>query len=155
MREQTNYDNAPVYYRDIEVYTLDHTFHYSNNTITGAVGSVVVPVTNKEYETSTSQEEVTNYAKDIWKEQVRFDCTEQSLEEWVEDAYNELIECMFEESPVTPELPEAYYNKLGISKDDVYLWQVVGYGRIFHDFELSDITIVDNDLYNIVKDIEE
>ena len=93
----------------------------------GCTGDILRPIFEDEYEERQSLEYLEEYAEEIWREQVsQSNGPTCSLEEWVEENHEELLEIVLEEYDV---------DHLDLSfldlPDTPVRWELIGCGRIF------------------------
>ena len=134
-----------------ELIILDTSFEYKEG-FKGCTGDILRPIFEDEYEERQSLEHIEEYAEEIWREQVsQSNGPTCSLEKWVEDAYEELLENELEEYDV---------DHLDLSfldlPDTPVCWELVGFGRIFPITEEIDQTPPNfEELNNILRQYKE
>lgn len=85
MRNQKNYDKA-VGIIDDQVYVVNYTFEdeMHGEPFNGVTGGILVPLTQDYIDSRNDVEEVMENYRDLWVEQVKSNCTDLGLQEWVE-----------------------------------------------------------------------
>ena len=142
----TNYRekiNAPVgidKYGDI--YVVDEFFKYGDG-FQGVTGDVVYPVEMREIDEACTDDEMAEYLRDAWVENVRADMTNDGLTDWIDNnvPLDEYIDMRFEPADVDVEALHALTGGIG----DVVRYEVVGCGRVFHA-ETEWVRVFDADL---------
>jgi hypothetical protein len=96
----------------------------------GATGTVMRLVTVEEYNERTDPDEIEEYLRDIWQEQVRAGATEESLKKWAADAYaTDGDDLLFDQS-----YAHTYGQQLrdiGYTEERYPVVECIGGGRIF------------------------
>ena len=137
--------NKVVAYGEDEIYLLDYTFNYADG-FTGAVGTIVRPVTEQEYNERLSREGLAETAECIWRADAGSTYgTELGLEEWLDENLEELQESAIELQDL--EVLEA----AGLH---YFAAEIIGAGRIFDEGWDKRLTVVDRDLLEVINTIE-
>jgi hypothetical protein len=85
-RKQVNYGEVVGVTPDGEVYILDYVFDHGNGHV-GAVGSILRPVTQNEYDEATGIDGLVERFEDVWRMMVADGNTDSSLEEWAQSVH--------------------------------------------------------------------
>ena len=137
--------NKVVAYNEDEIYLLDYTFSYADG-FKGAVGTLVRPVTEQEYNERLSREGLAETAECIWRADAGSTYgTELGLEEWIDENLEELRESAIELQDL--EVLEA----AGLH---YFAAEIIGGGRVFHEGWDEGLTVVDRDLLEVINTIE-
>ena len=137
--------NKVVAYNEDEIYLLDYTFSYSDE-FEGAVGTIVRPVTEQEYNERLSREGLAETAECIWRADAGSTFgTELGLEEWIDENLEELREGAIELQDL--EVLEA----AGLH---YFAAEIIGGGRVFREGWDKGLTVVDRDLLEVINTIE-
>ena len=137
--------NKVVAYNEDEIYLLDYTFSYSEE-FEGAVGTIVRPVTEQEYNERLSREGLAETAECIWRADAGSTYgTELGLEDWINENLEELREGAIELQDL--EVLEA----AGLH---YFAAEIIGGGRVFHEGWDKGLTVVDRDLLEVINTIE-
>ena len=137
--------NKVVAYGEDEIYLLDYTFNYADG-FKGAVGTIVSPVTEQEYNERLSREGLAETAECIWRADAGSTFgTELGLEEWINENLEELREGAIELQDL--EVLEA----AGLH---YFAAEIIGAGRVFHEGWDKGLTVVDRDLLEVINTIE-
>ena len=137
--------NKVVAYNEDEIYLLDYIFEYPDG-FKGAVGTIVRPVTEGEYNERLSREGLAETAECIWRADAGSTFgTELGLEEWINENLEELREDAIELQDL--EVLEA----AGLH---YFAAEIIGAGRIFHEGWDEGLTVVDRDLLEVINTIE-
>ena len=96
----------------------------------GVTGDVVRAVEMREIDEACADDEMAEYLRDIWVENVRADMTDDGLADWIDNnvPLEEYIDMRFEPADVDVEELHALTGGIG----DVVRYEVVGCGRVFH-----------------------
>ena len=137
--------NKVVAYNEDEIYLLDYIFEYMDG-FKGAVGTIVRPVPEGEYNERLSREGLAETAECIWRADAGSTFgTELGLEEWINENLEELREDAIELQDL--EVLEA----AGLH---YFAAEIIGAGRIFHEGWDEGLTVVDRDLLEVINTIE-
>ena len=137
--------NKVIAYNEDEIYLLDYTFNYTDG-FKGAVGTIVRPVTEGEYNERLSREGLAEMAECIWRADAGSTFgTELGLEEWIDENLEELRESAIELQDL--EVLEA----AGLH---YFAAEIIGAGRVFHEGWDEGLTVVDRDLLEVINTIE-
>lgn len=122
-----------------DIYIASDFFKYGDG-FQGVTGDVVRSVEMWEIDDACTDDNMAEYLRDIWAEQVRADMTDDGLTDWINDnvTLEEYIDMRFEPADVDVEALNAL---IGI---DAARYAVIGCGRVFgSDIEWSRIFDVD------------
>ena len=137
--------NKVVAYGEDEIYLLDYTFNYTDG-FKGAVGTIVSPVTEQEYNERLSREGLAETAECIWRADAGSTFgTELGLEEWIDENLEELRESAIDLQDL--EVLEA----AGLH---YFAAEIIAAGRVFHEGWDKGLTVVDRDLLEVINTIE-
>ena len=115
-----------AYTMNDELIILNSSFEYKEG-FKGCTGDILRPIFEDEYEERKSLEHLEGYAEEIWRELVsQYNGPTCSLEEWVEENHEELLENALEEYDVD----HLDLSFLDLPDTPVY-WELIGCGRIF------------------------
>lgn len=89
MRNQVSYEKA-VGIIDGQVYVVNYTFEdeLHGEPFKGVTGAVLVPLSQEYVDERNSMDELVEHYREVWKSEVRSDCTELGLEQWIEESVN-------------------------------------------------------------------
>ena len=109
----------------------------------GVTGYVVRAVEMREIDEACTDDEMAEYLRDSWVEAVRYDMTDGSLADWINDSVtlDEYIDMRFEPADVDVEELHALTGGIG----DVVRYEAVGGGRVFTS-EIEWSRVFDADL---------
>ncbi len=147
--KQTDYKKL-VSRKGNEYYFVDYIFEHSDS-FQGAVGSILVPISKKEYKERTSSDNLIEYFRDIWLQAVEERTTEQSLRGWAKEVYeidgdNAIFDLSY----------SGYWKQLrniGLTKKEYPIFECAGGGRCFSK-ENSFDEIYDKELLQKIKKVE-
>ena len=134
-----------------ELIILKSSFEYEEG-FKGCTGDILRPIFEDEYEERQSPEHLEEYAEEIWREQVsQSNGPTCSLEDWVEENHEELLENELEEYDV---------DHLDLSfldlPDTPVCWELIGCGRIFPiTEEIAQTPTNFEELNNILRQYKE
>ncbi len=141
-RNQVDYNSLVGYDADGNAVILDYTFGYPGG-LHGATGSVVELVSQQQYDFQTARENLTECYEDLWREEAgNTNGTTKSLDEWVEDVEDDLIEMLYDESGY--DIPGNHVAT-----------NIIGCGRIFPGAIDDLVTIVNPELVDVIRRAEE
>lgn len=110
----------------------------------GATGAILELVSQEEYDERTSDEALQDYAEELWREDAsQLNGTTDSQEDWAEDAREDLLEMMFDDS----------YAHL-VPVGDYVATNCISGGRIFPSALDDIVTWVRPDLADVIRDAE-
>ena len=120
-----------------DIYIADEFFRHGDG-FQGVTGDVVRAVEMWEIDKACTDDEMAEYLRDIWAENVRIDMTDDGLTDWISAniTLDEYIDMRFEPADVDVEELHALTGGIG----DVVRYEVIGCGRVFHaDTEWSRV----------------
>ena len=112
-----------------DIYIVRDFFKYADG-FQGVTGDVVRPVEMREIDEACTDDEMAEYLRDAWVENVRADMTDDGLTDWIDNnvTLEEYIDMRFEPADVDVEALHALTGGIG----DVVRYAIVGSGRVFH-----------------------
>lgn len=114
--------------RDVngDIYIAREFFKYSD-AFKGVTGDVVRPVEMWEIDAACTDDEMAEYLRDAWAEQVRADMTDDGLRDWINNnvPLDEYLEMRFESANVDEEALNA------LTGIDAERYALIGCGRVF------------------------
>ena len=112
-----------------DIYIARDFFKYADG-FQGVTGDVVRAVEMREIDDACTDDNMAEYLRDIWADQVRADMTDDGLADWISDnvPLDEYIDMRFEPANVDVEALHALTGGIG----DVERYEIVGCGRVFH-----------------------
>lgn len=133
-----------------DIYIARDFFKYSD-TFKGVTGDVVRPVEMWEIDAACTDDEMAEYLRDAWAENVRADMTDDGLRDWINDnvPLDEYIDMRFEAADVDVEALNALRGNIG----DVVRYAIIGCGRVFSR-DIVWETLWDADTYNRIVEWE-
>lgn len=146
--------------KDGEVYIAEYFFDYGEN-FKGVTGWVMRPLTEAEIEAGNEPENYIEYYREIWKEAVRADQTEDGLEDFAEEAarWDEGLypgddpSFRDETEDIVNALCEVDRDEISNYCGDYQTWQYSGCGRVFsRDMEFD--YVFDIDLLDKIRETE-
>lgn len=139
---RTAYNEVIGYTPDGDVIILHDTFDHGNG-FRGATGSILELISQERYDQDTSDEALEEQAEELWRQDAgSTNGTTKSLEEWAEEAHDDLVELVYDSSY------SAY-----VPDGDHVATNCIAAGRIFPD-ALSDATIIRPDLVAVINEAE-
>jgi hypothetical protein len=136
-----------------EYYGVDSLFEHAPDSegkvLKGAVGTVLVAITEEEYKFRTSQDQLEERFEDYWRQIVANGDTELSLSEWTKYAFeNDGDESVFDIAwDYGQEVIDFLVAQGEFEKDEVKFFEAVGGGRCFNQERVNAFdTIYDADL---------
>lgn len=140
---ETRYNDLIGYDSDGNAVVLRYTYD-RGSLFRGAVGAILELVSQEEYDYRTSDEALQDYAEELWREDAGSrNGTTQSLEDWTEDARDDLLEMMFDDS----------YSAL-VPEGEHVTTHCIGAGRIFPSALDGIVTWVRPDLADVIRQAE-
>ncbi len=152
-RQQVNY-NKPVGIKDGSIYFLNYVFEHSDN-FKGATGTVLDPITT-DYINNISNEDWTEYSRDLWKSAVETNSTEDSLEDYAVKIKNE-SESYGQLFPGHDDSYSEFHDEAKKHFDsNVKTFNCSGGGRCFNLELLNSFDkVIDQDLIDLIKSYEQ
>lgn len=120
-----------------DIYIASEFFKYGDG-FQGVTGDVVRSVEMREIDEACEDDNMAEYLRDAWAEQVRADMTDDGLTDWINDnvTLEEYIDMRFEPADVDVEALHALTGGIG----DVVRYEIIGCGRVFgSDIEWSRV----------------
>jgi hypothetical protein len=147
-RQETKY-NKLVGIIDDEYCFLDYTF--KDGDFMGACGTILQPITRKQYEYDTSEDSLLERLGEWWKNAVDNNSTELGKVEWVRDIYNrDGDDALYDLSGY--DLWDQLRN-IGLTEEDYPVFNCIGGGRCF-DKNMKFDKVYDQKLVDIINQYE-
>lgn len=130
-RDQKNIGKLVARTEDGEFVFCDYIFRdeLHGNPFNGAVGSIMRPVPRSEYDERIDPENLREEARGFWQEKVTHGGFEGSLDEFLEEAEDDLIDAAYDDSYADEYGPQL--RALGFSEADYPVIECTGGGRVF------------------------
>lgn len=157
---ERNTVNKAVGIKNGEIYFIEYFFNHGEN-FKGATGYSMRPLTEGEIDAGNMEENYIEYYREIWKEAVRADQTEDGLEDFAENAAH-WDEGLYpgddpsfrdEAEGIIAALPEVDRDEIRNYCGDYQTWQCSSCGRIFSK-DLDFDYVFDVELLDKIREIE-